>query len=507
MRIFISYARIDKTYCKQIIDLLDIHEIWYDRRLHAGQKWWEEILSRLGWCEAFVFLISPDSVASEYCQRELSIAQSLGKYIIPVLIHQRATIPESLRHIQYVDLSGGLDTKGIKDFLTAIFIAERQLPVRERVAHTTREMAAMAVAPGTGMQDISLIDEAAAAMETSNFDRAVFLLKSVKESGFASRFIDLNQLLKEAEAALERQAYLREAEREYTAILALIRRERTRQVGCDAFRAFQKDFPDYDPENLDTFCKNLLAAKSIAHLNGIPVLEWCSIPGGKIVIDFDKKTNVYNVGGFLMSKYPITNAQYQHFLDAEDGYKQEQWWKDIAGGLEWRRRNPEPQKPRVEGHLYPRSNVTWYEAYAFCNWLSHRTGANIKLPTELQWQRAAQGDDGRAYPWGHKFNKAYCNSNESGLRRITPVIQYPQGVSPFGVVDMAGNVWEWCLHDASLAKQVNGDQARTRVPIRGGSCISSPDRCLVTFRFYIDPACRYTSIGFRVVCETPSGNM
>ena len=86
MRLFISYARVDKPYCKQIIDLLDMHDVWYDQRLHIGQKWWDQITFRLNWCDGFLYLLSPDSVASEYCRNELSIAISMNKKIFPVLI-------------------------------------------------------------------------------------------------------------------------------------------------------------------------------------------------------------------------------------------------------------------------------------------------------------------------------------------------------------------------------------------------------------------------------------
>ena len=87
MRLFVSYARVDKPYCIQIIEMLDVHEVWYDQRLYAGQQWWKEILRRLDWCEGFIYLLSPESVASEYCRREFELALNLGRHIFPVLIH------------------------------------------------------------------------------------------------------------------------------------------------------------------------------------------------------------------------------------------------------------------------------------------------------------------------------------------------------------------------------------------------------------------------------------
>lgn len=124
MRLFISYARVDKPLLKQIAERLeDVHEVWYDKRLFAGQHWWEEIESRLTWCEGFVYLLSPESVASEYCQKEFTIAQAQGKHIFPVLIQARTPIPANLSHIHYADVSEGMEN--IHMLLNAITVAER----------------------------------------------------------------------------------------------------------------------------------------------------------------------------------------------------------------------------------------------------------------------------------------------------------------------------------------------------------------------------------------------
>jgi formylglycine-generating enzyme required for sulfatase activity len=114
--------------------------------------------------------------------------------------------------------------------------------------------------------------------------------------------------------------------------------------------------------------------------------------------------------------------------------------------------------------------VSWYEAVAFCHWLSAASGEKIALPTEQQWQRAAQGDDGRAFPWGNTWDAGKCNNNvdKKGIGRTTPVTAYPGGSSPFGVFDLSGNVWEWCL--TSYAEESNdvNIEAEYRV-LRGGS--------------------------------------
>lgn len=490
MRLFVSYARVDKAFCQQIMDTLDVHEVWYDHRIAAGQKWWEEILKRLTWCDGFVYLLSKESVTSEYCKQEFAIALSLGKHIFPVLIHPNAPLTGDLKDIQYADFSHGMEVRAVKQLLNAIHLAEREpKPQLQPIPATTLPGATQPPA----LDAANVIDEAAEALEVGNFDRAVYLLKTAQESGYASKFIDLNAVIKEAEAALEKQAYLRNAEREYRPIVALIKRQRTFHIGCKAFNDFRKDFPDYDPEGLAALCL----------MPTVPV--WCDIPAGEVVVERERKRVIYHVEPYKISKFPITNEQYQAFIDAPDGYVNDKWWNFSTEACEWHKAHPKPLEPKfADKKDMPRGYVCWYEAMAFCIWLSAKTGHKITLPTEQQWQRAAQGDTNYRYPWGTKFDKTYCNTSESGIKATTPVGQYPQGASPFGVYDMAGNVWEWCLtkqvtQPASTNGILPAGPPVTTYIVRGGSFLGSAERAKNTFHFKLDPVYRYFTIGFRVV--------
>ena len=114
--------------------------------------------------------------------------------------------------------------------------------------------------------------------------------------------------------------------------------------------------------------------------------------------------------------------------------------------------------------------MTWYESMAFTRWLSAKTGENIRLLAEGEWQRAAQGDDNRDYPWGKEWDGARCNNSVEPFdsNSTTPVTQYEgQGASPYGVVDMAGNVWEWTATDWQAGGE-NIAGANPRV-LRGGA--------------------------------------
>jgi len=202
--------------------------------------------------------------------------------------------------------------------------------------------------------------------------------------------------------------------------------------------------------------------------DGLPEFVWLPVPGGEITLEGEEITlpddaRTFTVQPFAISKYPVTWAQYRSFFQAEDGYGNERWW----GGLAERQAQPGEQYRQQENH--PAENVSWYDAVAFCRWLSARLGYEVRLPTEWEWQQAAAGgDSAKAYPWGADWDPTYANTWESGLSQTTAVGVYPQGASPVGVLDMGGNVEEWCLneHDHPQRIALSGTARRE---VRGGS--------------------------------------
>ncbi|MBN2471217.1 MAG: SUMF1/EgtB/PvdO family nonheme iron enzyme [Anaerolineae bacterium] len=558
MKLFVSYARVDKPLCKQIVERLqDVHDVWYDRRLHAGQQWWDEIVRRLDWCEGFVYLLSPESVASEYCQREFAIAQEAGKHIFPVLIQARTDVPASLNHIQYADLSQGMED--VITLMNALTVAERQQRV-PKAASTATVKAAKETAPGDVSPNMALT-QAADAMEDENFDGAVFILKRAlekKPSGRIKRILE--QMLKDAETALEKQAYLRDANREYAPIVDLVKRASTRNLGCQEFADFQRQYPDYDPENVSSICakekqKSLqsdllrLVEKRLVYLSSAvqtppekqvktkvlqpetPVqapakparrsspakpgslelmpapFAWIEIPGGHGSLETDETevTLSIPIERYWIAKYPVTNAQFTRFIEA-GGYRERKWWTEAGWKQPEKSHWTEPRfwnNRKWNGAEQPVVGVSWYEAVAFCLWLSDVTGEKIMLPAEAQWQYAAQGDDGRAYPWGNDWDCKRCNTSVEPCKSTgtTPVTQYEgkhKGDSPFGVVDMAGNVWEWCLTDYNNQTNDVNIGAERRV-LRGGSwnnLNSAGFRC--AFRNWYAPNDGHYLRGFRL---------
>ena len=111
--------------------------------------------------------------------------------------------------------------------------------------------------------------------------------------------------------------------------------------------------------------------------NGLPDIAWVDIPKGRIKLK--GVDHVFEVKPFRMAKYLVTNAQFEAFLNAEDGYRNEEWWKGI-----WR--SKEASVASWQEANSPRETVSWFEAVAFCRWLSRRTESTIRLPTEWEWQ-------------------------------------------------------------------------------------------------------------------------
>ncbi len=166
--------------------------------------------------------------------------------------------------------------------------------------------------------------------------------------------------------------------------------------------------------------------------------------------------------------------------------------------------------------------MSWYDAVAFCRWLTAKARAHpdlllpeplrtqphqirITLPTEWQWERAARGTDGRAYPWGAEYQSGYANVDETWseagphyLEKTSAAGMYPQGASPEGVLDLSGNVWEWCLNEYNDPDHVQerGDAPRV---LRGGSWSYGIHFARAVSRDWCLPNSRFNSVGFRVV--------
>ena len=185
------------------------------------------------------------------------------------------------------------------------------------------------------------------------------------------------------------------------------------------------------------------------------------------------------LAAFYLDKTPITNQQYAEFVRATSHPAPPNW---NAGSY-----------PAGQGDR-PVTQVSWDDADVYCNWKGKE-----RLPSEAEWEFAARGTDGRLYPWGNTFSVGLVNSSEVGLGHPEAVGMRPASASPFGVLDMSGNVWQWCSDDY---KPYPGHQPTFQIPanakvIRGGSFKSDKDHVTTTTRNLDLATTRSPTIGFR----------
>jgi formylglycine-generating enzyme required for sulfatase activity len=165
--------------------------------------------------------------------------------------------------------------------------------------------------------------------------------------------------------------------------------------------------------------------------------------------------------------------------------------------------------PAYNHPAQPVVGVCWYEARAYCAWLSTQIGQPHRLPTEAEWEAAARGREGRSYAWAGDFDPARCNVFETHVRGATPPGVFPGGDTPEGLVDVTGNVWEW-TSSAYRPYPYRGDDGRedaeaadARRVVRGGSWPFNRGYARCAYRYDLHPDSRGNDLGFRVVRVSP----
>ena len=207
------------------------------------------------------------------------------------------------------------------------------------------------------------------------------------------------------------------------------------------------------------------------------------VPGGILGMgrdggdEFERPVHKVTVAPFFIDRTEVTNAQYQKFIFSS-GHRAPSNWKD-------------GRFPPGEA-AFPVVNVSWEDALAYAKWQDKR------LPTEAEWEFAARGTEGRLYPWGAEWQGQKANTREDGPGRVLPAGSFPKGASPYGVLDLSGNVWEWTASDLTSY----GGDGRILAPgkvIRGGAWDVPRDRATATYRGVVQPERTYEKTGFRCV--------
>jgi len=513
-QLFISYRSSDAAKVDKIARDLGLlrHEdgtaryvTWQDKHNlpPASPHWWDAIVDAIIGCDVFVFHLSAGSLQSDVCMAELDYAHKRNRPIIPVVLEGEfwlntetgkydlpkptwALIPEWLRERQFLFFTG---TEFYGRFQEAMGVFERNWP---RDINAPRPLN-----PDNKQEHASnhaLYDAACDYAERLAFGEAekhfdVLVRRNDADYGeAAAEWMELIRLyaeLVEVEAGRGARFVFKKKWDQYSAL-------------------FPKPFLEaiFDPKGFarreELTAVQPQAARTAARWRSAALMpapfDWISIAGK----------------GYSIGKYPVTNAQFGAFIEA-GGYHERKWWTEAgwkakeAGG--W----SNPPRPWSKPQFWqdsqwneadqPVVGVSWYEAVAFGLWFSEASGEMIRLPSAEQWHFAAQGEDGRKFPWGDVWDGSRCNHhvNGGGIGKTTPVTQYEgKGDSPFGVVDMAGNVQEWSLTDAHDGKDDIQDGNVFRVLMGESWKCDRPDRFRCEYRFFWTPDFRSEQIGFRL---------
>lgn len=225
-------------------------------------------------------------------------------------------------------------------------------------------------------------------------------------------------------------------------------------------------------------------------------IEWVTVTAGEFQMgdnfnegeDNQRPVHTVYLDEFRISKYEVTFEQYDLFCGETN--------RALPDDRGWGRDN----RPVIY--------VSWNDAQAFCDWLSEKTGKNIHLPTEAQWEKAARGTDQRRFPWGNSAPDCTLANFTGCALQTVPVGSHPNGVSPYGIHDMAGNVGEWCqdwyasgYYSVSPVNNPQGpDEGVARI-FRGGGWVNSVERIRSACRASMEPSQSVNYIGFRICWE------
>jgi toxoflavin biosynthesis protein ToxD len=239
-------------------------------------------------------------------------------------------------------------------------------------------------------------------------------------------------------------------------------------------------------------------------VDGVEVMTppMCLVPAGPCLLGTDPRREPeeaereelqrqVDVAAYYIGKYPVTVAEYANALKAQN----------IRPPGDWSTQATRPD--------HPVTRISWKAALAYVAWLAQVTGEPWRLPTEEEWEKAARGNDGRIYPWGDAWDSTRANTEEGGPGDTTPVGSYPAGASPYGVLDLAGNVNEWCgiPPDSPLllpGAWTGGEPRKSVGYLAGGGWDEDSSHARAAYRSQLLMGQQTDDTGFRLVWQPPA---
>jgi len=475
-KIFVSYSRADHDRCVELVRRLrriyGADNVWFDDEIHGGDDWWTLILERVAWCDVFIYLLSRESLESDYCKAELAEAERLNKTILPVLIRTKTNPPANIRKYQWIDAANGISVDVMTEIPASIARLQVNEPDRTPPPRRLEPTPPPTVPerdknPTRGRASVRLIEIVGVLLAFAAL--VVGVLQLVAATNGANTATPTTQpqiVVVPTDAPTQTN----------TPDIMVTPTTQTQIVVVPTDAPTQTNTPDIMATILvnDTATRNAEIAAYTPTFTNTPVpTENYTATTAAIYTQRAEQTSVSATqtqaaaptlsGAYALAQAGITSndswtpsieqfngismalAPTGCFMMGSNGNADEQpvheqcfnepFWIDVTevtnaayGSFGY-----------FLGASLPRDSVTWFEARDFCA----ARGENVRLPTEREWEYAARGVDNLIYPWGDTFvaeNVVYgANSNNS----TADVGSRPNATSWVGALDMSGNVWEW----------------------------------------------------------------
>ena len=447
LKVFLCHSSNDKPAVREIYARLKSEswiEPWLDEEeLYPGQDWGLEIEKAVEEADTVLVFLSNNAVTKKgYVQKEVRMVLRISDYqpdgtifTIPLRL-ENCAVPRSLSMWQYVDL----------------FPESRKNWAYGRLLGSLKIRAEKLGIDSKGK------------VESGEVEKEERRKKDVERKRIEKREqekVEKERIEKREKEEAEKKARRiaedeRVEKRAHELALEIVRKEReereeekARELAKEIARKTreEKEKKEKARKEKEAYQKKLAANPAN--------IEWIKIPAGEFTmgsndgLDREKPSHKVYLDAYLIAKTPVTNAQFKKFIEA-GGYKNQKYWSDTGWVWLSGKNRTQPSywhDKKWNTPTHPVVGVSWYESEAFSKW------ANCRLPSEAEWEKAARGDSPlpegegagvRVYPWGNQTpNKNLANFNNN-IGKTTPVGKYsPAGDSPYGCVDMAGNVWEW----------------------------------------------------------------
>ena len=484
-QVFISYSRKDLIFVERLAKDLESAglDVWYDLSgLDGGTRWGREIQGAIQRCQVFVVVLSPNSVDSEWVEKEFMYANSLKRKIIP-LLYQPCETPMWFINLHFIDVQG-------TNYDSHFWIILKAMGVKAVDINTAEKPAA----------DVPLAQESSesqvlpAQQVAPELQKAIPPRRNIKYLPvFIIALIGLAALL--AFAVWEIPAMAARFAPSLTPT-ATVTREPT-QIPTWT----QTHEPSLTPTI--TFVPTATLGIGSAWTRPVDGMAMVYVPEGNFTMGGyfyaeERPSHTVNLNAYWIDSTEVTNAMYVKCEKA--GSCQPPVHSNSAKRTDYYR--------NLQYDNYPVIWVNWEDAYSYCKW------AEARLPTEAEWEKAARGTDGRSFPWNPgNWNMGPSNdllNFDSYVGDTTAVGSYPSGASPYAALDMAGNVWEWVndwfdsnYYASSPVSNPSGPTSGTYRVLRGGAWFSNGAHINVDFRYWRDPVFSDLSIGFRCARSSP----